>query len=205
LSNILFQVTDPTAPHIQEGAGAVASDSLAAESARAGGKFSSNRGSEPLGVKGSNSTFANTNTSGAVTLEPAPNAPARQEQKGGDDPTYPEASGGQSKATPVENKEGSYEAGEAMRHFDIAPTYVLSQYIKYRKPKGKNLKEEDFDIDDSKNASFISEIGDKNDPARLAEYQFEQRNCFIPISAGLPKMPIEVDDPFDVLPKDVEA
>ena len=49
---------------VMEGAGAVASDSLAAESAKSGGKFGENRNSEPLSVSGSSSTFNNTDTSG---------------------------------------------------------------------------------------------------------------------------------------------
>ena len=73
--------TDPRAKNvIQEGAGPVAADSLAAESALSGGGFSENRDSEPLGVKGSNSTFANEDTSGATTLPPSKDASSRQDE-----------------------------------------------------------------------------------------------------------------------------
>lgn len=78
---------------IQERAGQVASDSLAAESTRQGGGFSENRGSEPLDVSGSKSTLNTTDTSGATTLPKAPDAPARD---GSDtQERYPEALGGQ--------------------------------------------------------------------------------------------------------------
>lgn len=62
----------------QESAGPVASDSLAAESTRAGGKFGENRGSAPMSVSGSSSTLNNTDTSAATTLAPAPDAQERE-------------------------------------------------------------------------------------------------------------------------------
>ena len=54
------------------------SDSLAAESIQSGGKFSENRGAEPFSVSGSSSNFNNTDTSGATTLAPAPDAAERE-------------------------------------------------------------------------------------------------------------------------------
>jgi hypothetical protein len=89
---------------IQEGPGPIAADSLAAESTRSGGSFSENKDSEPLGVKGANSTFANTDISSATILPPAPDAEARQAQNDWDETSrlkgeagikYPEALGGQ--------------------------------------------------------------------------------------------------------------
>ena len=81
----------------------MASDSLAAESVNAGGAFSDNRGSEPLSVSGSKSTLNNTDTSGATTLSPAPDAAEREakaawqeapdEVKGSGGVKYPEALG----------------------------------------------------------------------------------------------------------------
>ncbi|KAL8748258.1 MAG: hypothetical protein Q9184_007457 [Pyrenodesmia sp. 2 TL-2023] len=72
--------TDPASSQnpIRESAGPVASDSLAAESTRANGAFASNRNAAPQSVSGSNSTFANADTSGAVILEPAPDANERE-------------------------------------------------------------------------------------------------------------------------------
>lgn len=71
--------TDPAGLRspIQEGAGPVTSDSLAAESTRSGGGFAQNRDSEPLAVKGSNSTFNTTDTSAADVLPPASDAAHR--------------------------------------------------------------------------------------------------------------------------------
>lgn len=98
--------SDPLSDHPRaERAGPVASDSLAAESTRQGGGFGENRGAEPLGVKGSSSNFANTDTSGATTLAPARDATERdahateydisKDLKGPGGRKYPEALGGQ--------------------------------------------------------------------------------------------------------------
>ena len=104
--------TNPTT----EGAGAVASDSLAAESARSGGGFGSNRDSAPQSVSGSASTFANTDTSAAKTLNPAPNATERvsndvlqdtpDASKGPGGQKYPEGAGGQPEFPGQHNLDG---------------------------------------------------------------------------------------------------
>ncbi|KAL2004117.1 hypothetical protein VTN02DRAFT_6581 [Thermoascus thermophilus] len=94
---------------IHEGAGFVANDSLAAESVRQGGGFSENRDSQPLGVPGDKSTFANTQTSGATTLPKAPDAHCR------DDPDtqskYPEGVGGQGQFPGRHLPTGGYAGG----------------------------------------------------------------------------------------------
>jgi hypothetical protein len=150
---------------------------LAAESTQAGGDFSENRGREPLGVAGANSTFANTNTSGAVTLEPAPNSESRKAATEGFNESYPPASDGQSKSAMITDTTGSFETGGATSHSGVAPTYVNSQYVDTHGPKGKDLKEGGFDEGDDKNASFTSDIGDKNDPGRVAEQKFAKENA----------------------------
>jgi hypothetical protein len=182
LNTDLNQVDDPTAPNAVENAGAVAADSLAAESTRAGGAFSENRGSEPMGVKGSNSTFANTDTSGAETLEAAPNSQTRKANHEDPDASYPSALGGQDKSVAV-TKETS--ASESASHAGVAPSYVNPVlHPQQGGPKGKNLTEGGFDVDDKKNASFISDIGDENDPGRLAEEKFAKINADQDASGG---------------------
>ncbi|KAI9742177.1 MAG: hypothetical protein M1818_004077 [Claussenomyces sp. TS43310] len=156
------KVTDPNATNIREPAGAVASDSLAAES----DGFSQNRGGEPLGVTGANSTFANTNTSGADTLSPAPNATSRLS---GDEVEGKHLQ--QDKAIGVTDTTGSSATGGASSNADLAPTYVNSQYVDTGKPKGANLTDGGFDSD-AKNASFSTDIGSENDPGRAAEQKF---------------------------------
>ena len=208
--------TEPTT----EGAGAVASDSLAAESARSGGKFGDNRDSQPLKQSGSSSTFNNTDTSGATTLAPAPDAAEREakaawsetadEAKGPGGQRYPEGVDGQGdiKAQPMDGKpasglrgvtgpsasmgstsgqsSGSGEKsaptentfkGEGDSNVDAAPGYVgsvVSDAAQTGKPKGKNITEGGFDQGDEQNASFTSDIGDKNDPGRKAENDMQR-------------------------------
>jgi hypothetical protein len=120
-----------------ERAGPVAADSLAAESTRQGGGFSENRGAEPLGVKGSSSTFANTDTSGATILAPARDAKERDDNttqnevpgnlKGPGGLKFPEAVGGQGDFPGVHNSEnyfgGSTEAKREQTSRSDEPVY----------------------------------------------------------------------------------
>ena len=129
-----------------------------------------------MGVKGANSTFANTNTSGAVTLEPASDSSTRKAAHESPDESYTPAGGEQSTTT---DQSGSISSA------GIAPTYVNSQGTYPGGPKGKNLKEGGFDSDDNKNASFTSDIGDENDPGRVAENKFSQENADADASAGI--------------------
>lgn len=68
----------------QESTGAVASDSLAAESIKAGGEFAENDNAAISSVKGANSTLNTTDTSGATVLTAAKDGTerAREEAKG---------------------------------------------------------------------------------------------------------------------------
>ncbi|TGO19079.1 hypothetical protein BTUL_0006g01160 [Botrytis tulipae] len=170
-------------PHsiIKEGAGAIASDSLAAESTRAGGGFAGNRDGEPLGVAGANSTFANTNTSGATRLDPASDAEARMATEDWAEEKKLGATGSYQKDVGNPNvKESTSNAG-------VAPSYVSNQYQSGGKPKGKNLTEGGFESNDAKNASFTSEIGSKNDPSRLAEQKMQRENAQSANDAGFPR------------------
>ncbi|KAK2764437.1 hypothetical protein FQN54_009131 [Arachnomyces sp. PD_36] len=146
----------------QEGAGPVASDSLAADSTRSGGAFSQNRDAQPLGVSGSHSTFANEDTSSATRLDAAPDAEAR---KARDDWSDVPSSGLHQNQHP-----GSSTTSRT------APTYVHADSAaagSSMKPKGKNLTEGGFDNSAEKNASFTSDIGSKQDPGRLAEKKLQ--------------------------------
>ena len=86
---------DPKASQqpIDEPSGPVADDSLAAQSVRQGGGFSENRGAEPMGVSGSQSTLNTTDTSAASTLPSAPVGGVREDRSRQE--KYPEALGGQ--------------------------------------------------------------------------------------------------------------
>ncbi|MCJ1334877.1 hypothetical protein MMC09_000142 [Bachmanniomyces sp. S44760] len=109
--------SDPAASNpTEEGTGAVASDSLAAESANSGGAFSENKSSDPLALSGSNSTLNNTDIGGATTLAPAPDAAEREAKaawsetsddlKGAGGVKYAEGAGGQGKFDGVHSDQG---------------------------------------------------------------------------------------------------
>jgi len=114
------KVTTDPASNIprQEGPGAVTNDSLAGESVRQGGAFSQNPNSEPLGVSGSNSTFNNTDTSGATTLRSAAQAGDRDADR---KERYPDALGGQGKYPGAHLPESGYAGGstQAKRELGI--------------------------------------------------------------------------------------
>ena len=67
--------------------------------------------------------------------------------------------------------------GEGDSNVDAAPGYVgsvVSNAGQTGKPKGKNITEGGFDEGDDQNASFTSDIGDKNDPGRRAENEMQR-------------------------------
>ena len=122
--------SDPEARNpVNEGTGAIASDSLAAESINSGGKFGENPGAAPLSVSGSNSTFKTSDTSGATTLPPAPNATERvteaahhnatDEDRGPGGQKYPEGLGGQGTFDGQHNADG-YAGGASSAKQEVS-------------------------------------------------------------------------------------
>jgi hypothetical protein len=212
----------------------VAADSLAAESTKSGGGFSENRDSEPLKVSGSNSTLANTDTSAADRLEPAPNSEARKAQndwaeekdtgpsghyaKGEGRATGP-TSGSQSGSSGQTGSSGhrgssgqtggnSQQGGS--HHIPgngaPAPSYVVDQYLVDGKVKGENVKEGGFDNDGAKNASSNAEIGSDMDPGRVAEQKFARENAVSANDAGYPKDKGKPDGgQYEALKSDIPA
>lgn len=87
-----------------------------------------------------------------------------------------------------------------------APTYVnpVVQNPGSTKPKGTNIREGGFDSNTSKNASFSSDIGTKNDPGRLAEQQFERGNAKSANAAGF-SASIDRDQPYQALGRNEQA
>lgn len=227
--------TDPRAYQqpIEEPAGPVANDSLAAESVRRGGAFSENRGAEQMGVSGNQSTLKNTDTSAASTLPSAPvgslRGDSQQQEK------YPEGLGGQgnfpgthvtgySGGSTAAKQEMGLHKGEyaASRHLPgqaaasgssqynngPAPSYINDVNDGYQnvKPKGKKLHEGDFNPDEGQNASFTSEIGSEMDPGRVAEEKFERRVAESALSAGVPHQKgVENQNPYQTLESDQRA
>jgi len=167
--------TDPP----REKPGPIAADSLAAESVRSGGAFSQNPDSQPLGVMGSHSTFANTDISAAKELPPAANAEARLIEE-----DWSMDFGHRSNAAQA-HPAGAGPSGSPSR---VAPTYIESvvHNMGSAKPKGKNLTESGFESDPARNVSFTSEIGSDQDPGRQSEIKFESEMAETPGAAALP-------------------
>jgi len=202
--------TDPaTNDTIKEGAGAVASDSLAAESVNSGGDFAENRGSEPLKVKGSNSTFANDDTSAATTLPPAPDAESRDDQsqsqgtsstEGPGREKYAEGAGGQPDFPGKTSAEGyvggSTDEKSGVHDVDVAPSYVTNLAAENTdKPKGKNITEGGFDGEAD---SALAEPGSEDDPGRASLQGFQNTQAAT-VGSGPRQGAVTGDGQYDML------
>lgn len=85
---------------------------------------------------------------------------------------------------------------------DPAPTYVTNVLSAgHTKPKGKNITEGGFDDDPKNNASFNSDIGTEDDPARGAELQFQKRVAAT-VGSGPRQSGVTGDGQYDVLETD---
>jgi hypothetical protein len=169
----------------EEATGTVLSDSLAAESARAGGSFA--RGNAPVTDQPARGTTTNaTDTTGARVLAAAPDAGARRAAEDQDASAELDAGRGLGKAAgrgPTSNvpdrghqpHEGGDATGGAPNAAHAPSAYSAERLQEGKaKPKGQNITEGGFDAD-APNASFGGDVGGKNDPGRLAENKFQQR------------------------------
>lgn len=90
-----------------------------------------------------------------------------------------------------------------------APSYVNSQYTSDKNgPHGKNLKEGGFEhqeVYDGVRKAFNSEPGSINDPGRLAEAKFEQREAANPGVASNRDAQMNTGTAFDGLGRDENA
>ncbi|KAJ5901857.1 hypothetical protein N7495_002385 [Penicillium taxi] len=184
--------TDPLAyeqPR-REPAGPITNDSLAAESIKNGGAFSKNRGAEPLGVSGSNSTLNTTDISAATTLPSAPTGGLRENRL--QQEKYPEALDGQGDFPGTHLSQSGYVGGSTSAkqqmgmHAGQSQASGSSQYNNNQAPSytdedtgdHQNQKSQsNFSSDASKNVSFNSEIGSDQDPGRAAVHKFQRTNA----------------------------
>ena len=99
----------------RESTGAIAQDSLAADSIRSGGDFNQNQDTGISPVPGSKSTLATTDTSAATVLQPASDGTSRDKQdalglgsdeKGVSGVKYPDGAGGQGDFSGTHNSDG---------------------------------------------------------------------------------------------------
>jgi hypothetical protein len=191
---------DPRAGNkINEAVGVVTSDSLAAESLSHHGAFGAGNPKAAASDQSSSSTTTNTtDTSAARKLDSAVNSEAREAQEGWSEnakltaggglgrkdagivPTYNTSGGGGGHASSTGGHASSAGSGNtsASGHVPTAPTgsYPAHADPSTQKPKGKNITEGGFDTG-APNASFNSDIGDKNDPGRRAEANFQNRDA----------------------------
>lgn len=226
--------TDPAGKEnpVVEAAGAITSDSLAAESVTSHGKFADNRDSAPSSVPAKSSTASNADTSAATVLPPARDAD-RRESAGEDLPTHkpthadlrkhhqanapsdlaaqsaPKSTHHQTDThhqknkTAADKQEGNMEHG----HVPVAPSYVHTGHAAtddpHNKPHGKGLTEvQDFEDGEGKNASFGTDIGGKDDPGRVAEEAFERANAVPGFEAGPRQKGVEGEGRYDALKTD---
>ncbi|KAE9969785.1 hypothetical protein EG328_001764 [Venturia inaequalis] len=172
------KTTEPAPNPIEEPTGEIINDSLAADSLRSGGQFADGHASIS-GQKAVGSTAANTDTSGATTLGPAPDAEARlATEEWGES-----ASLNASKS--LNETKGEYKTvgGTGSAHtVGTAPSAQGRDGSKGELPKGKDLTEGGFDAGAS-NASYADVESGRN-PSRLAEAEFERRNAGGLVSEG---------------------
>ncbi|KAF5009374.1 hypothetical protein FDECE_4406 [Fusarium decemcellulare] len=162
------------APTKQEGAGAVPSESLAAESYEEGGDFTSNEGIRSENVT-SKSTSTKTSSAGRDTTSTSTSTSTSTGRTG----NAPQSSAG------------------------TAPSYVESQYQKDTSgPHGKNLKEGGWDeskVEDGLKKALNAEPGSEDDPSRLAEQQFQQNQTAAGRDAGPRQAEVDNKTAFDAL------
>ncbi|PYI21609.1 hypothetical protein BO99DRAFT_410832 [Aspergillus violaceofuscus CBS 115571] len=200
---------------IQEPSGPVTKDSLAAESATKGGAFAQNRGAQPMGVSGQNSTVTNTDTSNARKIEPASQQPQPQSQQPNTDKIHPHQhqprhNVGQQQQQQQQQQQKHQQAPASGSGYQggVAPSYVhdVLDNLGNTKPKGTNLQEGDIP-DDAPNASYTTDIGSENDPGRLAQGGFQLRSAESG-PAGTPagrQKGVDDQQPFQALQSDQRA
>lgn len=219
--------TDPSATQnpIEEPAGPIPNDSLAADSVRQGGAFSQNRGAEPMGVSGYQSTVNNTDTSAAQTLPSTSVGGLRENRE--DQQKYPEALGGQGNFPGTHLSQSGYTGGSTAAKQEMgfnagehstasgsgrsqynagqAPSYVsdVTGDIQHPKPDGRNIHA-GLNSNDAKNASFTSDIGTDQDPGREALNKFQRSNA--ETSSNGPRQKVaEGQTPYSALERDQRA
>jgi len=183
-----------------ESAGTITSDSLAGESLKSDGDFGSTTNAAASAQPSSSTNTNNTDTSGATTLAPAPDAEARQAGEEWSETAQLNAGSGleSSGGNAYNTSTGSGSNGGP------APSYATAAGGASQ-PKGENLQEGGFDSD-APNASFNSEVGTKNDPAREALAGFQGANAQVGGDAAGPKQTsITNDGQFEALGGDTSA
>ncbi|CAG8908171.1 unnamed protein product [Penicillium egyptiacum] len=172
--------TDPRSKQrIEEPPGPITNDSLAAESIREGGGFSGNRGAEPMGVAGNQSTVTNTSITSSIKLPSAPYGARRQDRH--EEQKYPECVVGQGNFPGTHTDNSGYFGGSTAAKRDMG--IKAGEYSAASGSGGASQTTDVTDIqagglpsDNARNVSFDSELGSGQDPGRDAIRQFQHSN-----------------------------
>lgn len=220
--------TDPRSQQpINEPSGPITNDSLAAQSVREGGAFSANRGAQPVGVSGNQSTVNNTDTS-AHTLPPISVGGLRENSE--DQQKYPEGLGGQGNFPGAHLPQSGYTGGTTAAKQELginageystasgsgrsqynagqAPSYVsdVTGDIQHSKPDGRNIQEDGFDFNNAHNASFNADIGSNQDPGREAINHIQRKNARTANDSGrTDEKNVNTQTPYEHLAQDERA
>jgi hypothetical protein len=188
------------APVKEEGAGKVASESLAAESMKEGGEFASNEGirgeNQPSSASENTSAGRNTDTSSAPSSKSA-------QSSSGQSSSDKSSAGRTTKTSSALGSNADSKSGQSdSANSGTAPSYVENQYIRSSGgPHGKNITEgfDDSKTKDGLKLALESEPGSENDPSRLAEHQFQERQNAVGRDAGPRQSALSSETPFDSL------
>lgn len=170
------------------------SDSLAAESLHNDGSFGAGNPKAAASKQPSASTTTNTtDTSSATKLNPAPTSEDREKQSGGGAIGFSGSKNAQAQPS-----------GGATGNGASAPSGVVAGMLvppETQKPKGTKLKEGDFDK--GRNDSGTTDIGNENDPARVAENELLRHNAAP--SGGNPQAGTNKESVYEQLEREANA
>jgi hypothetical protein len=175
-----------------ESTGTIISDSLAAESLRSGGSFGGSHAAASQ-QPSSSTTTNNTDTSGATTLQPAPDAEARQALENWNEDAQLNSARG------VHGNNSGTAPPPSSSYLATSSTAGSTAMDTVDTPHGKNITEGGFDAN-APNASFNNDIGGKNDPGRKALRDM-QKSALQPVGVvgGAQQEGVTDDGQFDVL------
>ncbi|KAJ5135514.1 uncharacterized protein N7515_004792 [Penicillium bovifimosum] len=171
----------------EEPSGPITNDSLAAESIRQGGGFSSNRGAQPMGASSDNSTVNNTDTSASKKLDPTSVRGYREDRQKAD--KFPEEVVGQGNFPGTHSDTSGYAGGSTAAKQQMglkAGEYssAASGSGHSQNNAGQTQSAGGFEGGDAKNASFTEELGSSEDPSREAINQMQRHNAGTAHNAG---------------------
>ncbi|KIL90459.1 hypothetical protein FAVG1_06191 [Fusarium avenaceum] len=174
------------APIKEEGAGKVASESLAVESIEEGGEFASNKGIRSENDSNKSNRNENDSNKGSRSENDSNKDTRSENQSSSGSENTSSGRTAKTSSAPSSGLGSGSSAGAAPESADTAPSYVDNQYVKGSGPHGKNLKEgiDYSNTEDGLKKALASEPGSEDDPSRLAELQFQRNQSAVGRDAG---------------------